>query len=124
MAEYSPPPAKPSGPGRVFHALVWSIKGLVAAFRHERSFRSEVLLLLLLAPLAIWLADSRLTLALMLASLLLVLIVELLNSALEALVDLSCPQHHPLAGRAKDIGSAAVFLSLINVLLVWGLLLL
>lgn len=124
MPEHSPPPVKPGGPWRVVNALVWSIQGLTAAFRHERSFRSEVLLLAVLTPLAVWLAETRLQLALLLASLLLVLIVELLNSALEALVDLSCPQHHPLAGRAKDIGSAAVFLSLINVLLVWGLLLL
>ena len=90
-----------------------------AAFRHEDAFRQEVLLLLLLVPLAVYLGDNGIERALMIASLLLVLIVELLNSAIEAAVDRVSLELHPLIKRAKDMGSAAVMISLLNVVVVW-----
>jgi len=105
-------------------ALRWSYQGLRAAWLHESSFRLEVCLFVLLAPLALWLGDGAVQQALMIGSLLLVLAVELLNSAIEAVIERYGPEHHELAGRAKDMGSAAVLLTLANVLLCWGLILL
>ena len=90
----------------------------------ESSFRLEVYLFVVLAPVATWLGQDGVERALLVGSLLLVLIVEVLNSALEAVVDRWGPEHHELAGRAKDMGSAAVFLADINVLVCWGFLLL
>ncbi|MGH8689535.1 MAG: diacylglycerol kinase [Burkholderiales bacterium] len=98
--------------------------GLAAAARHEDAFRQELILLLLLTPLALWLGDSGIERALMIGSLILVLIVELLNSAVEATVDRISFESHRLAKRAKDIGSAAVMLSLVNAGLVWLLIIL
>lgn len=109
---------------RLRNALRYSLAGLRAAYRHEQAFRQEVLLAVLLVPLACLLGENGTARALMVACVVLVLIVELLNSAIEAVVDRVSLDHHPLAGRAKDIGSAAVLLSLINLVLVWGLLLL
>jgi diacylglycerol kinase (ATP) len=123
MAESTPRP-KPSGPFRIIRAFGWSLRGLRAAWTHERAFRSEVALTVILAPLAVWLGESAIERAMLLGSLCLVLVVELINSAIEAVVDLVSPEFHSLAGRAKDLGSAAVMLCLGNVLLVWGLLLL
>ncbi len=97
--------------------------GLRAAFRHEDAFRQEVLLAGLLIPAALFTPASGGGKALMIAAVLLVLIVELLNSAVEAAVDRISLENHALAKRAKDIGSAAVFLALVNVPLVWGLVL-
>ena len=108
---------------RVFKALNWSMQGLKATWSHESSFRLEVYLILLLTPLAYLMGDSGLERAVMIGSMLLVLIVEVLNSALEAEVDRWGPEWHELAGRAKDMGSAAVFLTMMNVLLCWGLIL-
>lgn len=112
-----------TGLRRVWNALHYSLDGLKAAYRHEDAFRQETRLALLLIPLALFLPASALGKALMIASVLLVIIVELLNSAIEAVVDRVSLEHHLLAKRAKDIGSAAVLISLINVTVTWGLVL-
>jgi len=112
-----------AGVTRIWNAFLYSVEGLSAAFRHETAFRQEVLLAVILIPTALLLPASGAGKALMLASVLLVLIVELINSAIEAVVDRISPEHHSLAKRAKDFGSAAVLLSLINVPLVWALVL-
>ena len=104
--------------------MFYSIEGLKAAYKHEDSFRQEVLLAVLLIPLAFFLPAPGLGKALMIASVLLALIVELLNSAVEATVDRISLEHHRLAKRAKDIGSAAVMVSLANVVVVWLLVML
>ena len=114
----------PRGPARIFKAAVWSLQGLRAAWMHESSFRLEVYLLAVLTPLALWLGDSGVERALLLGSCLLVLVAELLNSAIEAVIERYGPEFHELAGRAKDMGSAAVFVTMVNVLAVWGLILL
>ncbi len=98
--------------------------GLGQAFRQEAAFRQEVVCCCLLLPLAFLLGNNGLERGLLTGSLLLVLVVELLNTAIEAVVDLVCDEWRPLAGKAKDCGSAAVFLSLVNVVLVWGAVLL
>jgi diacylglycerol kinase (ATP) len=108
-----------TGLQRILNATGYSWAGLSAAFRHEDAFRQEVLLLVLLVPLAFYLGDNGIERALMIASLLLVLIVELLNSAIEAAVDRVSLELHPLIKRAKDMGSAAVMISLLNVVAVW-----
>ncbi len=113
-----------TGLRRVWNAMFYSFEGLRAAFRHEDAFRQEVLLAALLIPVALWLNVSGIGKALMVASVLLVLIVELLNSAVEATVDRISLENHRLAKRAKDIGSAAVMISLLNVMAVWLLVLL
>ncbi|MBB6364979.1 MULTISPECIES: diacylglycerol kinase [Xanthomonas] len=114
----------PRGPRRMLMAARWSWQGLRAAWLHESSFRLEVCLCLILAPLALWLGQGPVQQVLMIGSLLLVLAVELLNSAIEAVIERYGPEHHELAGRAKDMGSAAVFVMLANVVLCWGLILL
>ena len=113
----------PRGPGRILKATRWSLQGLRAAWLHESSFRLEVYLFVVLAPLALWLGDNGLERALLVGSMLLVLSAELLNSAIEAVIERYGAEHHELAGRAKDMGSAAVFVLMMNVLLVWGLVL-
>lgn len=113
----------PRGPARILKAARWSWQGLCAAWHHESSFRLEVYLLVVLAPLALWLGADGMERALLLGSLLLVLAAELLNSAVEALIERYGPEYHELAGRAKDMGSAAVFVLMMNVLLCWGLIL-
>lgn len=113
----------PRGPKRIFKAAVWSWQGLRAAWLHESSFRLEVYLLIVLAPLALWLGQTPVERALMIGSMLLVLAMELANSAIEAVIERYGPEFHELAGRAKDIGSAAVFVLMMNVLLCWGLVL-
>lgn len=110
-----------SGLRRIWNALHYSMDGLKAAYRHEDAFRQEVLLASLLIPLALWIGPSGAGRALMVGSVLLVLIVELINSAIEAAVDRISLEDHNLAKRAKDIGSAAVLISLLNVAVVWGL---
>ena len=112
-----------TGLRRIWNAMFYSIEGLKAAYRHEDAFRQEVLLAVLLIPLVFFLPVSGLGKALMIGSVLLVLIVELLNSAVEATVDRVSLEHHRLAKRAKDIGSAAVMMSLANVVIVWLLVL-
>lgn len=111
----------PRGPRRILDATRWSFQGLRAAWLHESSFRLEVYLLVVLAPLALWLGQGAVERVLLVGSLLLVLAVELLNSAIEAVIERYGPEHHELAGRAKDMGSAAVFVVMMNVLLCWGL---
>ena len=108
---------------RIWNAFHYSLDGLRAAYRHEDAFRQELLLALLLIPAALWLEESGAGRALMVGSLLLVLIVELINSAIEATVDRISLDNHLLAKRAKDIGSAAVLISLINVATIWSLIL-
>nr|WP_251006566.1 diacylglycerol kinase [Stenotrophomonas sp. ISL-67] len=113
----------PRGPKRIFKAAVWSWQGLRAAWLHESSFRLEVYLLIVLAPLAFWLGQTPVERALMIGSMLLVLAMELANSAIEAVIERYGAEFHELAGRAKDMGSAAVFVLMMNVLLCWGLVL-
>lgn len=113
----------PRGPGRMFKAAIWSFQGLRAAWLYESSFRLEVYLFLVLAPLGWWLGETAVERALLIGSCLLVLSAELLNSAIEAVIERYGPEFHELAGRAKDMGSAAVFVLMMNVLLVWGLIL-
>lgn len=113
----------PRGPRGVWKAFIWSMQGLSAAFRVESSFRLEVYLLLVLGPLGLWLGGDAVERALLVGSLLLVLAAELLNSALEAVVDRVSPEFHEFAGRAKDMGSAAVFVLMVNVVLCWALVL-
>jgi diacylglycerol kinase (ATP) len=113
----------PRGPRRIFQAARWSWQGLRAAWLHESSFRLEVYLLVLLTPLAIWLGQTPVERALMIGSMLLVLAMELANSAIEAVIERYGAEIHELAGRAKDMGSAAVFVLMMNVLLCWGLVL-
>ena len=108
-----------TGIRRIINATGYSLKGLGAAFKHEAAFRQELVLVAILLPLAVYLGQNGLERAVMIGSLLLVLIVELLNSAVECVVDRIGEEHHELSGRAKDIGSAAVFLSLLNVTVVW-----
>jgi diacylglycerol kinase (ATP) len=114
----------PRGPGRIVKAAIWSWQGLAAAWRHESSFRLEVYLFVLLAPLALWLGQTPVERALLVGSMLLVMAMELANSAIEAVIERYGPEFHVLAGRAKDMGSAAVFVLMLNVLLCWGLILL
>lgn len=108
---------------RVWNALLYSLDGLSAAFRHEHAFRQEVLLALILIPIAVHTPATGAGKALMVASVLLVLIVELLNSGIEAVTDRISLEDHVLAKRAKDMGSAAVMIALINVPVVWLLVL-
>lgn len=119
----NPPPKGKTGVRRIWHALLYSLAGLSAAFRHESAFRQEVLLAVIFLPLALLLDVPPASKAMLIVSVMLVLIVELLNSAIEAIVDRVSLELHPLAKRAKDIGSAAVFLSLLSLVLVWALVL-
>jgi diacylglycerol kinase (ATP) len=112
-----------TGLRRILNALFYSVDGFRAAYHHEDAFRQEVMLAAVLVPLALFLPATGVGKALMIASVLLVLMVELLNSAVEATVDRISLENHQLAKRAKDIGSAAVFVSLVNVVAVWGLVL-
>ena len=108
---------------RIVRATRYSLAGLRAAITNEVAFRQELALFVVLAPLGLWLGRSGIERALLLGSLLLVLIVELLNSAIETLVNRIGPEHHELSGIAKDIASAAVFVALIQVPIVWVLIL-
>jgi diacylglycerol kinase (ATP) len=112
-----------TGLQRVWNASIYSLAGLRAAIQHEAAFRQELLLAIILIPTAFFLPTSAIEKTMMIASVMLVLIVELLNSAIEAAVDHTSLEQHPLAKRAKDIGSAAVLLSLLNVVAVWLLIL-
>ncbi|MCG6965907.1 MAG: diacylglycerol kinase [Chromatiaceae bacterium] len=109
---------------RILRAVGYSLAGFRACYRHEAAFRQEVLLALLLIPLGLWLGDGGAEQALLVGSWILVMIVELLNSAIEATVDRFGPEHHKLSGRAKDIGSASVFLAISLAAAVWALILL
>ena len=119
MSEESPFKGK-TGLRRVYNAFHYSMDGLRAALTCEDAFRQEAVLALLMIPVTFILPVGGVGRALMIASVVLVLIVELINSAIEAVVDRVSLDHHHLSKRAKDIGSAAVFLALLNVVLVWG----
>ena len=112
-----------TGLRRLINAFGYSMDGLAAAYKNEDAFRQEVRLALLLIPLALYLGHTSLERAAMVACVFLVIIVELLNSSVEATVDRISLDHHLLAKRAKDIGSAAVLMSLLNLLVVWALIL-
>ena len=111
------------GPRQIWRALIWSLKGLRTGWRVEASFRLEVILCVILFPIGLWLGHGAIEKALLAGSLLPVLAAEMLNSGLEAAVDKLWPELHETAGRAKDMGSAAVFLLMINVLVIWGVIL-
>lgn len=113
-----------TGLRRICNAFFYSLDGLAAAFRHEDAFRQEILAALVLIPVAFAVHASGLGKAMMVSSVLLVLIVELLNSAIESVTDRVSLEDHDLAKRAKDMGSAAVMISLVNVPVVWLLVLL
>ncbi len=105
---------------RLFKAFGFSIQGLSAAFRNEAAFRQELYLSLILIPLGLYLGDTGLEKAMLVSVVILVLIIELINSGMEAVVDRFGGEHHELSGRAKDVASAAVLLALMNVLVVWA----
>ncbi|PSJ47345.1 diacylglycerol kinase [Zobellella endophytica] len=113
-----------TGLTRIISAGGYSLQGLKSAYHNEAAFRQECWLAGVLLPLAIWWEVGLVARLLLIGSLLLVLVVELLNSAVEAVVDRIGPEHHELAGRAKDMGSAAVLLTLLLAVLTWGLVLL
>jgi diacylglycerol kinase (ATP) len=108
-----------TGLARVIDAFGYSMQGLKAAYQYEAAFRQEVILGIPLIILAFWVADTGAQLALLIGSVLLVMMIEILNSAIEAVVDRFGGELHELSGRAKDMGSAAVFLSLLNVGVIW-----
>ena len=112
-----------TGLTRLVNAFGYSIAGTLAAFKHEDAFRQEVVLAVVLTPIALYFGETAIDQALMISSLLFIIVVELLNSSIEATVDRISVKHHKLAKRAKDIGSAAVFFSLINAAVIWFLLL-
>jgi len=111
----------PRRPARILKAAQWSLQGLQAAWLHESSFRLEVYLFVVFGPLGYWLGQTPVERVLLIGSCLLVIAMELLNSAVEAVIERYEPEFHELAGRAKDMGSAAVFVLMLNVLLTWGL---
>lgn len=103
-------------------AFEFTCLGLKATYKHEEAFRQEVFVLAIAIPLAFWLGDTNIEIVLMIGSILLLLIVELLNSAIEAAIDRFGGEIHELSGRAKDMGSAAVFVTMLNAIMVWILL--
>ena len=107
------------GPRRLINALRYSVQGLAAAFRHEAAFRQELLVILILMPFAFFVGQDAMQRTLLIGSMFLVLIVELLNSALEAVADTITTGYHPMIGRAKDLGSAAVMLSILASAALW-----
>ncbi len=112
------------GLDRIIKATGYSWSGLKATYKNEAAFRQELALSIVLIPLAFWLGETGIEIALMLACVFLVLLVEVINSAIEAVVDRLGEEQHVLSGRAKDMGSAAVMIALINLVVVWLLLLL
>lgn len=113
-----------TGLARIKRAMHCSFLGLTAAYRNEEAFRQELLLCLVLLPVACWLGNTNVERALLVGSLLLLLIVELLNTAVEVVVNRIGIERHELSGRAKDLGSAAVFMAIANTVVVWLLVLL
>lgn len=108
-----------TGIKRIIKAGQYSWQGVCAAYRNEEAFRQEVWILAVAVPLALWIGEDGLERALLIGSILLLLIVELLNSAVEAVVDRIGSEHHELAGRAKDMGSAAVTIAILNAIVLW-----
>ena len=117
-----PKPGK-TGLTRIFYAYRYSMQGIRAALKHEAAFRQEMLLAIILIPLAFFVTQDAVKLALLISAPILVLVVEILNSAIEAVVDRFGEEHHELSGRAKDMGSAAVLFSLLIVAVIWGFIL-
>jgi diacylglycerol kinase (ATP) len=115
--------SKPAQTGlrRIWNAMFYSLQGISAAWRHEAAFRQEVVLCMIMIPLSFLLGQSAVERVLLAGTCLLVLVTELLNSAIEATIDRIGSDHHELSGRAKDIGSAAVFISLCTAVLTWVL---
>ncbi len=106
---------------QIFNATKWSMQGLKATYKHEASFRLELYLSIIMVPIAVYISQSALQILLLLSCVLFVLIIEIINSAIEAVVDMVCGEKfHELAKRAKDMGSAAVFLGQMLVLATWG----
>lgn len=104
---------------RIYRALIYSWQGLLAAYRHEEAFRQEIWLALVLLPAGFILGETGVEKALLMGSVLLLLLIEILNSGIEAVVDRFGGELHELSGRAKDLGSAAVFLAIVTLVLVW-----
>ena len=115
---------KVSGIARIIRAAVYSYQGLVTCYKTEEAFRQELALAAVLLPLGLWLGDTGIERALLAGSVLMVLIVELINTGVEYVVDRIGAEYHELSGKAKDIVSAAVLLALLNLALVWALVLL
>jgi len=117
--------AKPNKTGiaRILKATQYSWQGLLAAWKHEAAFRQELILVLLAVPLAFYLAESQSELLWLILPLFLIVIAELVNSALEAVVDRISDDYHELSGRAKDIGSAIVFVSILLMVTIWSIVL-
>lgn len=113
-----------TGLARIFRAMTCSRTGIATAFRNEAAFRQEVLLCAILLPLGLWLGHTNVERALLVGCLLLVLIIELLNTAVEVVVDRISADRHALSGLAKDLGSAAVSMAILLVVTVWALILL
>ena len=109
---------------RIINACFFSVAGFKATWEHEEAFRQEVILFVITTPIAIWLGDNAIEKLLLIGSMVLVMLVELLNSAVEAVVDRVGFEHHELSGRAKDIGSAAVMMSLVWAAITWTFILL
>lgn len=114
---------KPTGLTRIIKAGGYSLAGIKAAWNHEAAFRQEIVALAVLIPLGLFLGQSGIEGAVLLLSVMMVMVTELVNSAIEAVVDRIGLEQHPLAGRAKDLGSAAVFISIAIAVLVWILIL-
>lgn len=112
-----------TGLTRIIHASHYSWLGLKAAWRHEAAFRQELVMAVVLIPLSFVLGQSAAQIGLMVMSVLLVLMIELINSAVEAVVDRFGGEQHQLSGRAKDIGSAAVAIAILNLVIVWAVIL-
>ena len=112
-----------TGLTRIIKAFGFSMQGLKAAYKLEEAFRQEVWLLIITLPLALWLGQTGIEKALLIGSILLLLIVEILNSAIEATVDRFGGEQHELSGRAKDMASAGVFLAMVNATMIWLLVL-
>jgi len=105
----------------IIKAVIWSMAGIKAAWKNEQAFRWEAIIVLLMMPVGLWLGRTAVEWALLIASSMSILITELLNSAVEAVVDRIGPERHELSKRAKDLGSAAAFISMITAAIVWGL---
>jgi len=110
-----------TGLKRIYHAFFYSMAGLSSAWKNEAAFRQECVMAILLIPISFWLGQDAIQVGLLILAIFIVLIVELLNSAIEAAIDRISDEHHVLSKQAKDIASAAVFLSLALFAVIWGL---
>jgi diacylglycerol kinase (ATP) len=113
--------AKDTIVAHIIKAFIWSMAGIKAAWKNEQAFRWQAVIVLLMMPVGLWLGRNAVERALLIASAMAILVVELLNSAVEAVVDRIGPERHELSKRAKDLGSAAAFISMITAAVIWGL---